>query len=343
NLRIADIIKEEGGKVSVKRLAELTGTNEEILGRLLRAVSTKGIFYHHGNGIYSNNRMSSVLRDDHPNSVLLIIETGLEEFFKAANNIGAALKYQNKWDDIDGDVNDNEVKIKELVTPWKKTFGFDLWEYYSLPANKYKLERFNQAMVHANKIIGNGPFIDYDWGLNENSTVVDVGGGNGGSIIKLLSQYKKTKGIILDLPIVIEHTRKVWSENIHKELSDRVEFYPGNFFVDPPPKADVYYLKWILHNWSDTSAIKILKNLRSAISPSDPPTKLVLLEILMDEPIRDYFLTQMDLAMLCVVLGKERTTQEFKKILKKSGWKYVKSVNSRGYISVIEAVPDFDR
>ncbi|CAG8772811.1 14209_t:CDS:2, partial [Funneliformis caledonium] len=173
--------------------------------------------------------------------------------------------------------------------------------------------------------------------LNENSTVVDVGGGNGGTLVKLLSKYKKTKGIIFDLPIVIEHTQKVMKENIHKELSDRVEFYPGSFFVDPPPKADVYYLRWILHDWSDTSAVKILKNLRSAISPSDVPTKLVLLEIIMDEPIRDDFFTQMDLAMLCTVFGKERTTQEFIKILKKSGWKYVKHVNSRGYISVIEA------
>ncbi|CAI2193255.1 8304_t:CDS:2, partial [Funneliformis geosporum] len=201
----------------------------------------------------------------------------------------------------------------------------------------YKLEKFNQAMVYPNKFIGNGPFIDYDWGLNENSTVVDVGGGNGGTIVKLLSQYKKTKGIILDLDVVIEHTRKVLKENIHKELSDRVEFFPGSLFVDPPPKADVYYLKLILHDWSDTSAIKILKNLRSAISPSGPPTKLVLLEMIMDEPIRDNYLTQMDLSMLCTFLGKERTTQEFINILKKSGWKYVKSVNTRGYISVIEA------
>ncbi|CAG8576990.1 2529_t:CDS:2, partial [Funneliformis mosseae] len=308
NLRIADIIKREGGKVSVKRLAELTDTNEDVLGRFLRAVSTKGIFYNHGDGVYSNNRMSSVLRDDHPNSVRLIIEMGIEEFFKASNNIGVTFKYPNKWDDIDGDVDKHEDKIKEIVTPWKKTFGIDIWEYYALPENKDKLERFNHAMIHSNKIIGNGPFIDYDWRLNENSTVVDVGGGNGGT------DRAYSKGT---------------TDMKNKMPTD--EFYPGSFFVDPPPKADVYYLRWILHDWSDTTAVKILKNLRSAISPSDVPTKLVLLEIIMDKPIRDDFLTQMDLAMLCTVFGKERTTQEFIKILKKSGWKYVKHVNSRGY------------
>src|SRR5436190_22721075 len=73
-LEIADKIKQNGGKLSVKELSVLTNTNEESLGRLLRAVSTRGIFHHHGNGVYSNNRLSSVLRKDHPNSVKHFIE-----------------------------------------------------------------------------------------------------------------------------------------------------------------------------------------------------------------------------------------------------------------------------
>src|SRR5437868_6603173 len=73
-LEIADKIKQNGGKLSVKELSALTNTNEENLGRLLRAVSAKGIFHHHGNGVYSNNRLSSVLRKDHPNSVKYFIE-----------------------------------------------------------------------------------------------------------------------------------------------------------------------------------------------------------------------------------------------------------------------------
>ena len=136
---------------------------------------------------------------------------------------------------------------------------------------------------------------------------------------------------------------KIWNEK-HKEFLDRVEFFSGNFFKDPPPRADAYVLRWVLHNWSDTLSVKMLKNLRSSISSSDssPITKLVIIETLLDEPIRDNFVTQMDLTMLYFDLGKERTSQDFIKILSKSGWKYTRHVNCRGAYSIIEAVPDFN-
>src|SRR5947207_13433202 len=92
-LEVADKIKQNGGKLSVKELSVLTNTNEESLGRLLRAVSTRGIFHHHGNGVYSNNRLSSVLRKDHPNSVKHFIE--MEEGYKAAEYLEQVLKYPN--------------------------------------------------------------------------------------------------------------------------------------------------------------------------------------------------------------------------------------------------------
>src|SRR5947207_15103493 len=92
-LEVADKIKQNGSKMSVKELSALTNTNEESLGRLLRAVSTKGIFHHHGNGVYSNNRLSSVLRKDHPNSVKHYLE--LNEIQIAAGHLDQALNYPN--------------------------------------------------------------------------------------------------------------------------------------------------------------------------------------------------------------------------------------------------------
>ena len=102
----------------------------------------------------------------------------------------------------------------------------------------------------------------------------------------------------------------MWNEK-HKEFLDRVKFISGDFFKDPPPQGDVYVLRWVLHDWSDTSSVKILKNLRSSITSSDssPTTKLVIIESLLDEPIRNHMLTQMDLIMLSFDLGKERTSQ----------------------------------
>jgi hypothetical protein len=103
-------------------------------------------------------------------------------------------------------------------------------------------------------------------------------------------------------------------------------------------------LRWILHDWSDTSSVKILRNLRSSIPSSDSPpiTKLIIIESLLDEPIRDHVFTQIDLIMLSFDFGKERTSQDFIKVLNKSGWKYTRHVNCRGVVSIIEAVPNFD-
>jgi hypothetical protein len=152
-LEVADKIKQNGGKISVKELSEITNTNEESLSRILRAVSIKGIFYHHGNGVYSNNRLSSVLRKDHPNTVKYFAET--EEFYKAAAYLDQALKYPNGWDDMDVD----NSKEHELVTPWEKAFGVRSWTFYDLPENKNKRERFDKAMVSGSKLMGDGVFV----------------------------------------------------------------------------------------------------------------------------------------------------------------------------------------
>jgi hypothetical protein len=152
-LGVADKIKQNGGKISVKELSELTNTNEESLSRLLRAVSAKGIFHHHGNGIYSNNRLSSVLRSDHPNTIKYYVET--DDFYKAAEHLDQVLKYPNGWDNMDLDNN----KEHELVTPWKKAFGARSWKYYNLPENKYKREKFDKAMVSGNDFMGNGVIV----------------------------------------------------------------------------------------------------------------------------------------------------------------------------------------
>ncbi|RIA83349.1 O-methyltransferase-domain-containing protein [Glomus cerebriforme] len=337
-LEIADIIKQNGGKLSAKELSILTNTNEESLSRMLRAVSSKGIFHHHGNGIYSNNRLSSVLRKDHPNSVKYFFELHADESYKAAAHLDQALKYPNGWDDMDVD----NIKEQEFITPWYKAYGIKGWKFYDLPENKYRRIRFDKAMASGSGFIGDGIFVDYDWGLNENSTAVDVDGGNGGVMLELLNRYK-TKGVIFDLPQVMENTRKIWNEE-HKEFLDRVKFFPGSFFEDHPPQADVYFLRWILHDWSDTLSVKILKNLRSSISSNSTTTstRLIILESILDDSVHDSLLTQIDMIMLTFDFGKERTLQNFIKILKKSGWKYVKHVNCRGPMSLIEAVPDFD-
>jgi len=153
-LEIADLIKQKGGKVSVKELSTLTNTNEESLGRILRALSVKGIFHHHKNGIYSNNRLSSVLRKDHPNTVKYYTEYRADEIYIAAAHLDQALKYPNGWDDMD--INNN--KENEIITPWNKAFGVRSWKYFDLPENKHRRIIFDKTMSSVNAMIGNGIF-----------------------------------------------------------------------------------------------------------------------------------------------------------------------------------------
>ncbi|RIB26790.1 O-methyltransferase-domain-containing protein [Gigaspora rosea] len=310
-LEVADIIKAQGGKMSIYEIAKATGTKEDKLNRLLRVAASKGIFRSLGNGVYANTHLSLVLCKDHPNTFRNIILL-YEEYSSATQYLTYDLKLQT----------DNEQMTQEI---------------------------FNKGMIEQDSIYGKGLHQDYDWSQYRNATFVDVAGGSGGFLFQLLTRYPTMKGVLYDHSSVIEMSEKLWSTN-HKELLDRVQFFRGDFFINPAPPSDVYFLRSILHNWPDEQAIKILKTIHSAIpstnasssyhkAPSNFKPKLLIAEILIDDRTQFPLLYQLDILMMCMYNGKERTKSEITELLNKSGWKLTKVTYCKGGFSVIEAVP----
>ncbi|CAG8718158.1 20069_t:CDS:2 [Gigaspora margarita] len=196
-------------------------------------------------------------------------------------------------------------KNEQMTSFAKAHDGIGAFEWWALPENKERQEIFNKGMVEQDSIYGKGLHQDYDWSQYRNATFVDVAGGSGGFLFQLLTRYPTMKGVLYEYPSVIEKSEQLWSTN-HKELLDRVQFFSSSSHHEAP-------------------------------SYSKP--KLLIAEILIDDRTKFPLLYQLDILMMCMYNGKERTKSEITELLNKSGWKLTKVTYCSGGFSVIEAVP----
>ena len=173
--------------------------------------------------------------------------------------------------------------------------------------------------------------------------LVDIGGGEGGLLCAVLQAYPHLSGVVFDLPGVVEGARR---RLLEAGLTDRAEVVAGDFFEGVPPGADAYVLSWILHDWDDESALRILANCREAIGNAG---RLLVIEMVLssaDEPRspKASYLEQLakvtDLEMLAVVGGRERTRAEYEELLARAGFELTRVLELESMPwSVIEAAP----
>ncbi|KAF0498499.1 hydroxyneurosporene methyltransferase [Gigaspora margarita] len=241
--------------------------------------------------------------------------------------------------------NSISLALKQMTSFAKSHNGLEFYEWLSLPENKGRQEIFSKAINEQDSSSEKGLNQDYDWSQYCNTTFVDFASGIGSYLFQLMTHYPAMKGVLYELPSVIEMSEKLWSIN-HKQLLNRVQFVRADFFINPPPPADIYFLRSILHNWPDEKAIEILKTVRSAISLTNVNSettsyfkpKLLIAERIIDDNTPS-IIYQVDIMMMFMANGKERTKPEIEKLLDKSGWKFTKITSCRGGFSVIEAVP----
>ena len=156
--------------------------------------------------------------------------------------------------------------------------------------------------------------------LSGSRCVVDVGGGRGGLLSGLLTAYPRLRGILFDLPGVVEGAREPLRE---AGLAERCDVIAGDFREAVPPGGDAYFLSWILHDWDDPTARRILARCRAVM---DEGARVLVVEMVLpegDDPSAPAFkrlVRQADLEMLAVVGGRERTAGEFEQLLNQSGF-----------------------
>jgi hypothetical protein len=165
------------------------------------------------------------------------------------------------------------------------------------------------------------------------SCVSDIGGADGTLLFALLNANPKLQGIVYDLPNVIP---SVAAAATLANVQNRVRAVSGDFFVSVPP-ADLYLLRAILHGWDDNACINILKNCRQAIQLGG---RVIVIEYMLGEVSKPGLGTLMDLHMMVMSLGRERSVSEYQSLFERAGFGRVNVIPANMSTVILEAFAD---
>jgi len=288
------------------------GRDPGVNDRFLRACASLGLVLRLETGGYALTPLGDVLRTDAPGSMrpaMLAIINPASGHYKAWENLAyAAQTEQNAF---------------------VKTFGHDVWEYFT-KTNPEEGENFNKTMQGMSAGFLGAVLQGYE--LPASGLVVDVAGGVGTMMCEFLKKQPGLRGIVMDL----EFTRPGAEAYISSQgLSDRCSFQAGDFFQAVPAGADLYTMKWILHDWSDEKSAQILRTIHAAMPAH---AKLALFEAVVPEddsmagPAR-----MMDLNMMVMCGGKERSQTEWRELLGANGFQLERIIPTPTPNFVIEA------
>ena len=157
-------------------------------------------------------------------------------------------------------------------------------------------------------------------------TIADIGGGNGHLLQAVLEAAPNAKGVLFDLPNVIEQSSAI--------ESDRLRLQSGSFFEDTLPVCDAYLMMQILHDWSDEESTQILKAIRRSAAPH---AKLLLAEFLIPDDGQASWTLYVDLIMMAELSGKERTQREFEELLAGAGFQLDRVIDAGFNTYILEA------
>src|SRR5437763_9503075 len=304
-LGIADLIKDESK--SVDELATVTGSHAPSLFRVLRALAAVGIISQDDQNRFGATLLSDTLRSDVSGSIRAFAMTELgEEHYPA-------------WGEL-------LYSVRTGGIAFDKAFGEPVWEFFAKHPDNAKI--FNDAMSGMTAQANEALHAAYDFaGIK---TIVDVGGGHGGLITSILERNPQMRGILFDSRQVIEGAKSFVKES---EVADRCELIGGDFFESVPTGGDAIILKWIIHDWNDDQSVTILKNCHRALPANG---KLILVEAVVPAGSERHFSKFIDLNMLVMTGGRERTEEEFRRLYEASGFHLSRVVPSESPFSVIE-------
>jgi SAM-dependent methyltransferase len=210
-----------------------------------------------------------------------------------------------------------------------RVFGMSYFPY--LAQHPEANETFNRAMTGWSAQLDSAVVAAYDF--SPFGTVVDVGGGYGRLLIAILTAHPRMRGVLFDQP----HVVAVATAGLQAAgVSERCETAGGDFFVEVPSGGDAYILAQIVHDWDDERSLTILRNCRRAIGPAG---KLLLIEMVIAAGNERDLGKFLDLHMLALLGGRERTGAEYRSLLAKASFTLTRIVPTQAGASVVEATP----
>jgi SAM-dependent methyltransferase len=190
--------------------------------------------------------------------------------------------------------------------------------------------RFNKGMTNVSTMLAYTVLMDYDFaGI---SSIVDVGGGQGKLLEKILQFTPDITGTVFDTASTIETAKQGLGNDAS---SRRCSYVIGDFFGSVPQGADAYLLCGVIHDWDDRRAIKILRNCRRAMAGKG---RLLIVDMVVPDTGARSFSKLLDLNMLAMTGGRERTKAEFRALLDAADYKLTRIIPTMAPQSVLEAV-----
>lgn len=306
-LGIADLIKD--APKTADELATAAGAHGPSLFRVLRALAGVGVITQDGDNRFGGTPLSQTLCSNVPGSIRAFAMTELgEEHYPA-------------WGEL-------LYSVRTGGIGFDKAFGEPCWEFFR--KNPENAQIFNDAMSAMTAQANEAIHAVYDFaGIN---TIIDVGGGHGGLITGILNKNPDMRGILFDAPQVIEGAKaSIQSSGV----ADRCELVAGDLFKSVPEGGDTLVMKWIIHDWNDEQCVTIMKNCHRALPENG---NLILIEAVVPTTSEPHFSKFIDLNMLVMTGGRERTEEEFRQLYDASGFQLTRIVPTESPFSVIEGV-----
>lgn len=297
------------GPRSSDELAAEAGTHPDATYRVLRALAGVGIFDERPNRVFALNEMGDLLRADHPRSVRDVA------LFQ-----GAQPHWQG-WGNF-------LYSVQTGKSAFEHVHGKPFFDYCQ--EDEEFAAAFNGAMTCFSVNGAEAVVESYDFtGIRH---LVDVGGGHGALLIRILQENPSLRGTVFDLPSVVEGAKEAIAA---AGLTDRCGVSGGSFFDDPLPKADAYIAQHIIHDWDDEHCRKILQAMRDGLEPGG---RVLIVDAVIEPGDPSPAEKLIDLEMLHATKGgRERTREEFAALFASAGLELKQVVPTNSMSRVIEA------
>jgi hypothetical protein len=306
-LGIPDVLAKEP-----KTAADVAGTlglNADAVHRLMRTLTGLGILKHVSADWFGLTPLGEALR------------TGAPGFARSTVVMTGRPLFQRAFDEIIHSLRTGE-------TGFSKAFGMPPFDY--LARHPDEASMFSEMMVSFHG--AEPPAVAEAYDFSRFGTVVDVGGATGNLLATILAAHPGPRGVLFDRPYVAEDAAAFLAS---KGMAGRITFQPGDFFEGVPPGGDAYVLSHVIHDWNEQQCLTILGHVRRSMKPD---ATLLLVEMVL--PGDDAFHPGkiLDMVMLTVAGGRERTADEYAALLAKAGFRQTRVVPTASPVSLVEAV-----
>jgi hypothetical protein len=307
-LGIADFLKDS--PKSASEIALATRADENAVYRLMRALCSVGAFRAAGADKFTVAALGIPLQSNVPGSLRAMVITLGEAHYAA-------------WAHL-------LESVKTGTAGFPLAFGTQMFDYLGQDVEAGKI--FNHAMSEYSALSSCAVLLSYDF--SGTRSLVDVGGGCGRLLTSILRMYPSIQGTLFDMPPVVAAAQGKLESDPCRE---RCTLVPGSFLDFVPPGADTYLMSSVIHDWDDEHAITILRNCRRSMRRH---SRIVMLEFVVPTGEKASFSKVLDLNMLVMNGGCERTAKEFRELFDAAGLRLTRIISTLSPLSVLEAVRD---